>query len=183
MKKIVKSVVLAGAVAFVGAAMVGCSSGGIGKVAQEKHGLKGAPAWVLGKSGSVGDFEAVGSAPIVGGDLDFARQEAMAAARQSMILKIYAYVDSKYEKTIQSSSQLADNAKMNHQRVTNSLNQLKQGAANKLPGTSQKEAFVSEKDEYWVLLQMDKNAEEKYRKYIDSATDSMLQSILTAPAN
>lgn len=183
MKKIVKSVVLAGAVAFVGAAMVGCASGGIGKVAQEKHGLKGAPAWVLGKSGSVGDFEAVGSAPIVGGDLDFARQEAMAAARQSMILKIYAYVDSKYEKTIQFSSQLADNAKMNHQRVTNSLNQLKQGAANKLPGTSQKEAFVSEKDEYWVLLQMDKNAEEKYRKYIDTATDSMLQSILTAPAN
>lgn len=40
MKKIVKSVVLAGAVAFVGAAMVGCASGGIGKVAQEKHGLK-----------------------------------------------------------------------------------------------------------------------------------------------
>lgn len=182
MKKIVKSVVLAGVVAVAGLGIVGCSSGGIGKVAQEKHGLKGAPAWVLGKSGSVGDFEAVGSAPIVGGDLDFARQEAMAAARQSMILKIYAYVDSKYEKTIQTHSELADN-KMNHQRVTNSLNQLKQGAANKLPGTSQKEAFVSEKDEYWVLLQMDKNAEEKYRKYIDSATDSMLQSILTAPAN
>lgn len=174
MKKIVKSVVLAGAVALAGAAMVGCSSGGIGKQAQEKHGLKGAPAWVLGKSGSVGDFEAVGSAPIVGGDLDF--------ARQSMILKIYAYVDSKYEKTIQTHSELVDN-KMNHQRVTNSLNQLKQGAANKLPGTSQKEAFVSEKDEYWVLLQMDKNAEEKYRKYIDTATDSMLRSILTAPAN
>lgn len=90
--KYVASSVLAGAL------LVGCGSG-ISDAALEATGLKGAPTWVI--QGGEGLYSAVGDAPIVNNNVNFARTEALAAARAEVAKQISVRVDSYLKKSTQ----------------------------------------------------------------------------------
>lgn len=90
--KYVASAVLAGIL------LVGCGNG-ISDAALEATGLKGAPNWVI--QGGDGLYTAVGDAPIVKNNVNFARAEALASARVEVAKQIQVRVNSYLQKTTQ----------------------------------------------------------------------------------
>lgn len=75
--------------------LVGCGAR-ISDEALEATGLKGAPKWVL--EGGEGKYSAVGDAPIVSGNVNFARTEANAIARSELNKQIGVNLKSFLEK-------------------------------------------------------------------------------------
>ncbi|ANV97592.1 hypothetical protein BBW65_01670 [Helicobacter enhydrae] len=70
---------------------VGCGTH-ISEEALQKTGLKGAPSWVI--EGGVGLYSGIGDAPIIDGNVNFARTEATAAARAEVSKQIGVKVTS-----------------------------------------------------------------------------------------
>lgn len=81
-----------------GILLVGCGNG-ISDEALEATGLKGAPKWVI--NGGEGLYSAVGDAPIVNNNVNFARTEATATARAEVAKQISTKVESYLKKTTQ----------------------------------------------------------------------------------
>ena len=79
--------------------LIGCGGDdalGVGGKSIDKKTLKalsiqGAPNWVL--NGGQGDMSAIGDAEIVGGDIGFARNEALALARDEIARQVEAKVE------------------------------------------------------------------------------------------
>lgn len=71
--------------AMAGFLMIGCSSGGLSREAQEALGLQDAPKWVTMADGP---YSAVGSAPIVNRNLGFAKSEALTKARAELVKQL-----------------------------------------------------------------------------------------------
>lgn len=87
-----------GSAVVAGMFLIGCGHG-ISDAALEATGLKGAPTWVI--QGGEGLYSAVGDAPIVNNNVNFARTEALAAARAEVAKQISVRVDSYLKKSTQ----------------------------------------------------------------------------------
>lgn len=122
--KYVASAVLAGIL------FVGCGNG-ISEAALEATGLKGAPSWVI--QGGEGLYSAVGDAPIINNNVNFARTEALAAARAEVAKQISVKVDSYLKKSTQ------------RQDAT-----LSEEVKNEINETSQKDLINSSASAFWI---------------------------------
>lgn len=87
-----------GSAVVAGMFLIGCGHG-ISDAALEATGLKGAPTWVI--NGGEGLYTAVGDAPIIKNNVNFARTEALAAARVEVAKQIEVKVNSYLQKTTQ----------------------------------------------------------------------------------
>lgn len=115
---------------LAGALLVGCGSG-ISDAALEATGLKGAPSWVI--QGGEGLYSAVGDAPILNNNVNFARTEALAAARAEVAKQISVKVESFLKK----STQRQDAA-------------LNEEVKNEISETSQKDLVNSSASAFWI---------------------------------
>lgn len=113
-----------------GMLLVGCG-GGISDAALEATGLKGAPEWVI--QGGEGLYSAVGDAPIINNNVNFARTEALAAARVEVAKQISVRVDSYLKKVTQ------------RQDVA-----LNEDVKNEISETSQKDLTNSSASAFWI---------------------------------
>lgn len=120
---------IAGSV-LAGALLVGCGSG-ISDAALEATGLKGAPSWVI--QGGEGLYSAIGDAPILNNNVNFARTEALAAARAEVAKQISVKVESFLKK----STQRQDAA-------------LSEEVKNEIGETSQKDLVNSSASAFWI---------------------------------
>lgn len=82
----------------VGLLLVGCGNG-ISDAALEATGLKGAPKWVI--NGGDGLYSGIGDAPIIKNNVQFARTEALAAARAEIAKQIEVRINSYLQKITQ----------------------------------------------------------------------------------
>lgn len=115
---------------IAGMLLVGCG-GGISDEALEATGLKGAPKWVI--EGGEGLYSAVGDAPIINNNVNFARTEALAAARAEVAKQISVKVSSYLKKTTQ------------RQDVT-----LNEDIKNEITETAQKDLTNSSASAFWI---------------------------------
>lgn len=115
---------------IAGMLLVGCGSG-ISDEALEATGLKGAPKWVI--EGGEGLYSAVGDAPIINNNVNFARTEALAAARAEVAKQISVKVSSYLKKTTQ------------RQDAT-----LNEDIKNEITETAQKDLTNSSASAFWI---------------------------------
>lgn len=115
---------------IAGMLLVGCG-GGISDEALEATGLKGAPKWVI--EGGEGLYSAVGDAPIINNNVNFARTEALATARAEVAKQISVKVSSYLKKTTQ------------RQDAT-----LNEDIKNEITETAQKDLTNSSASAFWI---------------------------------
>lgn len=172
------------AVAFLGfvLAVVGCSTKydtegarSIADSALEANNINGAPSWVM--NGGKDGLSAIGSAEITKAGLQFARNEALAMARDELARQISTKVEGVVDNAVQQS--IGNNAYDSEvekygQQIT------KQVVSQSLVGTKQKDTWITNDGKIiYVLVEMDSNLADKARK-------AMLQSITkdsSAPVN
>lgn len=83
---------------IAGLFLVGCGNT-ISDAALEATGLKGAPKWVI--NGGEGLYSGIGDAPIIKNNVQFARTEALAAARAEVAKQIEVRINTYLQKIAQ----------------------------------------------------------------------------------
>ena len=141
---------------LVGALIVGCGSG-ISDEALEATGLKGAPSWVI--QGGEGLYSAVGDAPIVNNNVNFARTEATANARAEVAKQIGVKVESYLKKTTQrQDATLSEEVK----------NEITETANKDLVNTSISAFWISDDGKRaYVLVKLSDGAKEAVKKALE----------------
>ncbi|MCX2716658.1 LPP20 family lipoprotein [Helicobacter sp. MIT 21-1697] len=140
-----KAKLLAGSIVLA-LLMVGCAKddslgvGGksISKKALKALNLKGAPNWVL--NAGQGDMSAIGDAEIVGGDLGFARNEALALARDEIARQVEVKVEGMLTNAKEKAKSDLGDASM--QTATQQIT--KQSVSTILSGTKQTDTWITE---------------------------------------
>lgn len=167
------------ALGFLGAFIAGCSSNGalgegassIEDSALEANNLVGAPSWVL--NGGREGFSGIGSAEITKAGLQFARNEALAMARDEISriisVKVEGLVSNAVSQTIGNNSYDANVEKFGEQ-ITRQI------VAQTMSGTKQKDTWITpDGKQIYVLVERDANL-------ADTAKKSILQSVADSSA-
>ncbi|BDB64602.1 hypothetical protein T36_1059 [Helicobacter cinaedi] len=158
-----KAKLLAGSVvaAFL---LIGCGGdnalgvGGksIDKKALKALNLKGAPNWVL--NAGQGDMSAIGDAEIVGGDLGFARNEALALARDEIARQVSVSVKGSLLNA--KSKTKSDMGDASMQSITEQIT--KQSTDTILSGTKQTDTWITDDgSRIFVLAKLDEKNKAK----------------------
>lgn len=148
---------------------VGCSSkydtegwGSIKDSALEKHGLIGAPSWVGGQSSEQDRLSAAGSAKITKAGLQFAKNEALAEARDALARQIGTNAKGALKKATNVSSGGYDNEVAVEKIVDQAINQT---VSQLLVGSRQKDTWISnDGSEIHVLVGIDGEFADKVKK-------------------
>ncbi len=90
-----KNLLKIAALGLVGVILAGCA-GGISKEAKQAVGWSNAPQWVI--DGNDGGYSAVGDAPIIDKNVQFARSEATTAAKAELMRRIQSTISSNLSK-------------------------------------------------------------------------------------
>lgn len=109
----------------------------ISKEALQATGMKGAPNWVL--NGGQGDMSAIGDAEIVGGDMGFARNEAVALARDEIARQVSVKVEGVLQNAKSKSKSDMGDASM--QSATSQITE--QSVSTILSGTKQTDTWLT----------------------------------------
>ena len=158
-----KAKLLAGSV-VAALLLVGCGGdnalgvGGksIDKKALKALNLKGAPNWVL--NAGQGDMSAVGDAEIVGGDLGFARNEALGKARSELTKQVSLRVESVFLNAEAQSKNNMDEA--TKRSLTEQMT--KQSTDTILSGTKQTDTWITDDgSRIFVLAKLDESNKAK----------------------
>ncbi|WP_104742963.1 LPP20 family lipoprotein [Helicobacter cinaedi] len=158
-----KAKLLAGSV-VAALLLVGCGGdnalgvGGksIDKKALKALNLKGAPNWVL--NAGQGDMSAVGDAEIVGGDLGFARNEALGKARSELTKQVSLRVESVFLNAETQSKNNMDEA--TKRSLTEQMT--KQSTDTILSGTKQTDTWITDDgSRIFVLAKLDESNKAK----------------------
>lgn len=156
-----KAKLLAGSV-VAAMLLVGCGGdnalgvGGksIDKKALKALNLKGAPNWVL--NAGQGDMSAIGSAEIVGGDINFARNEALALARDEIARQVEVKITGMLQNAKSKSKSDMGDASM--QSITEQIT--KQTTNTILSGTKQTDTWTNG-SHIFVLAKLDESNKAK----------------------
>lgn len=141
----------------VAAMIIGCANkdnalgeGGkkIDKKALQALSIQGAPNWVL--NAGQGDMSAVGDAPIINGDLGFARTEALALARDELARQVGVEINSALGRAAKAStSSSTQNLETLSEQIT------KQSTSQLLSGTKQTDTWITKDGgRVFVLLKL-----------------------------
>ncbi|TLD93847.1 hypothetical protein LS74_000410 [Helicobacter magdeburgensis] len=158
-----KAKLLAGSV-VAALLLVGCGGdnalgvGGksIDKKALKALNLKGAPNWVL--NAGQGDMSAIGDAEIVGGDLGFARNEALALARDEIARQVSVSVKGSLLNA--KSKTKSDMGDASMQSITEQIT--KQSTDTILSGTKQTDTWITDDgSRIFVLAKLDEGNKAK----------------------
>ncbi len=158
-----KTKLLAGSV-VAALLLVGCGGdnalgvGGksIDKKALKALNLKGAPNWVL--NAGQGDMSAIGDAEIVGGDLGFARNEALALARDEIARQVSVSVKGSLLNA--KSKTKSDMGDASMQSITEQIT--KQSTDTILSGTKQTDTWITDDgSRIFVLAKLDEGNKAK----------------------
>lgn len=158
-----KAKLLAGSV-VAALLLVGCGGDnalGIGgksidKKALKALNLKGAPNWVL--NAGQGDMSAIGDAEIVGGDLGFARNEALALARDEIARQVSVSVKGSLLNA--KSKTKSDMGDASMQSITEQIT--KQSTDTILSGTKQTDTWITDDgSRIFVLAKLDEGNKAK----------------------
>ena len=158
-----KTKLLAGSV-VAALLLVGCGGdnalgvGGksIDKKALKALNLKGAPNWVL--NAGQGDMSAIGDAEIVGGDINFARNEALALARDEIARQVSVSVKGSLLNA--KSKTKSDMGDASMQSITEQIT--KQSTDTILSGTKQTDTWITDDgSRIFVLAKLDEGNKAK----------------------
>lgn len=140
----------------MGMLLVGCGNG-ISDAALQATGLKGAPKWVV--NGGDGLYSGIGDAPIIANNVQFARTEALAAARAEVAKQIEVKIDSYLQKSQQRQNTLVQ------EDVKNKIGEIaKMNLINSKPS-----AFWITEDgkRAYVLVKLEENVVQEIRKKLE----------------
>ncbi|WP_104696964.1 MULTISPECIES: LPP20 family lipoprotein [unclassified Helicobacter] len=141
---------------FAGLMLSGCMSGGISKEARESVGWTNAPKWVV--NGNDGGYSAVGDAPIVDKNVQFARTEATAAARGELIKNIEAGVSTSLSK-----EGIRVDAQIN-EKIKSVVNEF---AQHNLQGVGVEKTWIDDAGtRIYVLVKLDKESEKNLKNHL-----------------
>lgn len=169
---ILQSLIFAIAIIFIG-----CSSNlkeGASKIdssALEANNLTGAPSWVLNGGGD--GFKAIGSAEITKAGIQFARNEAVAMARDELAriikVKVEGLVNNAVQQSIGNNSYDANVEKYGEQ-IT------KQIVSQTMIGSKQTDTWItSDGKQIYVLVELDSDLADKAKKsIIQSLSDDQM---------
>ena len=136
-------------IGFVGIVFVGCGFDGISKEAKAKTGLMDAPNWVI--QGNDGGYSAVGDAPIINKNIQFARSEATASARGELVKKIIVKTTAELKK-----ESVRDNDSLS-EKVTSIVNEF---AKQNIQGVGAEKTWIdSSGTRLYVLVRLSKEDE------------------------
>lgn len=135
---------------------LGVGGKSIDKKALKALNLKGAPNWVL--NAGQGDMSAIGDAEIVGGDLGFARNEALALARDEIARQVA--VNIKGSLLNAKSKTKSDMGDASMQSITEQIT--KQSTDTILSGTKQTDTWITDDGSHiFVLAKIDEKNKAK----------------------
>lgn len=135
---------------------LGVGGKSIDKKALKALNLKGAPNWVL--NAGQGDMSAIGDAEIVGGDLGFARNEALGKARSELAKQVSLKVESLFMNAESSSKSSMGEA--TKQAFTEQVT--KQTTDTILSGTKQTDTWITDDgSRIFVLAKLDESNKAK----------------------
>lgn len=135
---------------------LGVGGKSIDKKALKALNLKGAPNWVL--NAGQGDMSAIGDAEIVGGDLGFARNEALALARDEIARQVSASVKGSLLNA--KSKTKSDMGDASMQSITEQIT--KQSTDTILSGTKQTDTWITDDgSRIFVLAKLDEGNKAK----------------------
>ncbi|MCE3037982.1 LPP20 family lipoprotein [Helicobacter anatolicus] len=132
----------------IGLMLAGCAGNNISKEAREAVGWESAPQWVI--DGHDGGYSAVGDAPIVDKNVQFARTEATAAARAELAKRIEARVLSNLTKqAVRTDGQIKE-------EVSNTI---KEAAQRNLQGVKTEKTWIDDAGiRIYILVKLEKEA-------------------------
>ncbi|BDB66716.1 hypothetical protein Hc94105_0917 [Helicobacter cinaedi] len=135
---------------------LGVGGKSIDKKALKALNLKGAPNWVL--NAGQGDMSAIGDAEIVGGDLGFARNEALALARDEIARQVSVSVKGSLLNA--KSKTKSDMGDASMQSITEQIT--KQSTDTILSGTKQTDTWITDDgSRIFVLAKLDEGNKAK----------------------
>lgn len=135
---------------------LGVGGKSIDKKALKALNLKGAPNWVL--NAGQGDMSAIGDAEIVGGDLGFARNEALALARDEIARQVEVKITGMLQNAKSKSKSDMGDASM--QSVTSQITE--QSVSAILSGTKQTDTWITDDgSRIFVLAKLDEKNKAK----------------------
>lgn len=135
---------------------LGVGGKSIDKKALKALNLKGAPNWVL--NAGQGDMSAIGDAEIVGGDLGFARNEALALARDEIARQVSVSVKGSLLNA--KSKTKSDMGDASMQSITEQIT--KQSTDTILSGTKQTDTWITDDgSRIFVLAKLDEKNKAK----------------------
>ncbi|QOQ91685.1 LPP20 family lipoprotein [Helicobacter cinaedi] len=135
---------------------LGVGGKSIDKKALKALNLKGAPNWVL--NAGQGDMSAIGDAEIVGGDLGFARNEALALARDEIARQVSVSVKGSLLNA--KSKTKSDMGDASMQSITEEIT--KQSTDTILSGTKQTDTWITDDgSRIFVLAKLDEGNKAK----------------------
>ena len=131
----------------------------IDKKALQALSIQGAPNWVL--NAGQGDMSAVGDAPIINGDLGFARTEALALARDELARQVGVEVDSILNRAANAST---SSSMQDSQLHTLSEHITKQSTSQLLSGTKQTDTWMTQDaSRIFVLIKLSPELQAKLK--------------------
>ena len=135
---------------------LGVGGKSIDKKALKALNLKGAPNWVL--NAGQGDMSAIGDAEIVGGDLGFARNEALALARDEIARQVEVKITGMLQNAKSKSKSDMGDASM--QSATSQITE--QSVSAILSGTKQTDTWITDDgSRIFVLAKLDEGNKAK----------------------
>lgn len=155
--------------AIMAVIFIGCSTNNLGEGASkiedsalEANNLSGAPSWVLNGGGD--GFKAVGSAEITKAGIQFARNEALAMARDELSRMIEVKVEGLVSNAVQQS--IGNNAyDANVEKYGEQIT--RQIVSQTMIGSKQTDTWItSDGKQIWVLVELDSNLADKAKKSI-----------------
>lgn len=163
MKKLMQWIILG----VMGLVLAGCA-GGISKEAKESVGWSDAPQWVV--DGHDGDYSAVGDAPIIDKNVQFARSEATASARGELAKRIEAMVSTNLTK---------EGVRMDSKITEKVSNEVKEFAQRNMQGIGVEKTWIDDKGtRIYILVRLNKGAQKdlqsKLAKQFENLTPSQI---------
>lgn len=158
-----KRIYLLASILFLGALFAGCASNSISKQAREAVGWKNAPKWVL--NGYDGEYSAVGSAPIIDKNIQFARSEAMTSARGELSKRI----ESKIKATLTKEGERVDD-KLN-EKVKSIVSETTQ---HNIQGIKLKDTWIDDDGKnLYVLIHLDSSSTKRLKDHLSKQFEAL----------
>lgn len=149
-EKVVKNIIFYVVISLV---FAGCSFDSISKGAKENVGWNNAPKWVV--NGNDGGYSAVGDAPIINKNVQFARTEATTAARGELIKRIETGVSTNLTK---------EGVRVDDKLNENIKSIVKEFAQHNIQGVSVEKTWIDDDGtRIYVLVKLDKETEKNLK--------------------
>ncbi|CBG40473.1 LPP20 family lipoprotein [Helicobacter mustelae] len=152
--------------------LAGCAGNSISDQAKEAVGWENAPKWVL--NGADGDYSAVGDAPIIDKNVQFARTEATTSARAELAKKIEVIVHTNLRK---------EGTRVNDQVDEVVKNIVQEAAQRDMQGVRVEDTWIDDDGaRIYVLVRLDKSStKELQNKLSKQFKDLKPSQILATP--